>query len=84
MKEAFEKLKSALKKTWENILNPPAFIKVLTFISAVIFIGGAMAILIIGYDGNIALEILAYTLFGLSALSLAYSVYFNAKWIPSL
>ena len=84
MKEAFEKLKCALKKAWENILNPPAFIKVLTFISAVLFIGGAMAILIIGYEGNIALEILAYTLFGLSALTLAYSVYFIVRWIPSL
>ena len=84
MKEILEKVKSVLKKAWENILNPPAFIKVLTFISAVIFIGGAMAILIIGYEGNIALEILAYTLFGLSALTLAYSVYFIVRWIPSL
>lgn len=84
MKEAFEKLKSALKKAWEKILKPPTCVKAIVVVCAVLFIGGAMAVLIVGYEGNLALEILAYTLFGLSALSLAYSVYFIVGWLPLL
>ena len=69
MREVLDKIASFFKKAWAYLKNPPTFIKVITFLSALVCVGGAMTILIIGYTGNIVLEIVAYVFFGLSAIT---------------
>ncbi|MBE5732030.1 MAG: hypothetical protein E7353_03245 [Clostridiales bacterium] len=83
MKKIIDRIVAIFKKAWEYLKDPPTLVKVLSFISALLCVGGAMAVIIIGYQGNIALEILAYTLFGLSAITFSYCVYFIVRWIPS-
>ncbi len=57
-----------------KILNPPTFVKVLTFILAVLSCTLALIFVFKG-QGEGAFSIIAYVLFGLSGVSLAYSVY---------
>ncbi len=84
MKRIIKNMFSWLKNLWAHMKNPPVLIKVLVFITALLCAGGAMAVLIVGYEGNIALEVLAYTLFGLSAISFAYAMYFIVMWVPNV
>lgn len=67
-------MKIDFNKTLKKILNPPTWAKILTFIVTIISAIGALLMLLLDFEGS-ALAILAYTLFGLAGLSLAYSVY---------
>ena len=55
----------------------------LTFIITIISAIGALLMLLVDYDGN-ALAIIAYTLFGIAGLSLAYSVYLVIPLFPKM
>ncbi|MBQ9781699.1 MAG: hypothetical protein IJW26_00780 [Clostridia bacterium] len=67
-------MKIDFNKILKKILNPPTWAKILTFIVTIISAIGALLMLLLDFEGS-ALAILAYTLFGLAGLSLAYSVY---------
>jgi hypothetical protein len=84
MKKIIDRIIAISKKAWEYLKDPPNHVKVIAFALAFLCIGGVVTIMVIGYQGNIALEILAYTLFGLSAITFAYSVYFIVRWVPSI
>ncbi len=67
-------MKIDFNKIFKKILNPPTWAKVLTFIVTIISAVGALLMLLLEFEGSV-LAILAYTLFGVAGLSLAYSVY---------
>lgn len=75
-------MKEKLSNFWEKLKNPPLFVKVITFLTAIISCGGALCMLAVDYNGN-ALAILAYSLFAIAALSLSYAVYIIIKIIPT-
>ena len=68
---------------WEKILSPPIWVKILTFIVTVLSSVGAILMLLVDYQGN-ALAIVAYTLFGIAGISLAYSVYLIIPLFPKM
>ena len=68
---------------WKKILNPPVWAKILTFIISFFSAIGALLILLVDYEES-ALAILAYSLFGVAGISLAYSVYLIIPLIPKI
>lgn len=76
-------MKEKWKKLLKKIKNPPLWAQLLTYGVTVVSAVGALLILLVEYTGN-ALEIVAYTLFGLAAISLSYSVYLIVRMIPRL
>lgn len=76
-------MKEKWKKLLKKIKNPPLWAQLLTYGVTVLSAVGALLILLVEYTGN-ALEIVAYSLFALAAVSLAYSVYLIARMIPRL
>ena len=68
---------------WKKILNPPIWVKILTFLVTVLSSVGAILMLLVDYQGN-ALAIVAYTLFGIAGISLAYSVYLIIPLFPKM
>ncbi len=76
-------MKIDFRALWEKILSPPIWVKILTFIVTLWSAVGALLMLLVDYDGT-ALAIVAYALFGLAGLSLAYSVYLIIPVFPKL
>lgn len=76
-------MKIDFRSLWKKILNPPTWAKILTVIVTIISAIGALLMLLVEYDGN-ALAIIAYTLFGVAGLSLAYSVYLVIPLFPKM
>lgn len=74
-------MKIDFRSLWEKILNPPAWAKALTFIVTILSATGSLLMLLTDYENSI-LGIVAYTLFGIAGLSLAYSVYLIIPLIP--
>lgn len=70
----------ALRK---KILNPPTWAKILTFIVTVISAVLSLVIVALGFE-NTALAIVAYILFGIAGVSLAYSVYLIIPLFPKM
>ncbi len=66
-----------------KILNPPKLVKVLTFIIAFFSCVLALVLVFTG-QGEGALNIVAYVLFGLAGVSLAYSVYLVITLFPKM
>jgi hypothetical protein len=71
------------KVFWGKLKNPSGWILILVWILTMVFIGGALGVLFVEYEGTF-LEIVAYFLFALSAVFLAYSVYLLIIVIPTL
>ena len=76
-------MKIDFRSLWKKILNPPTWVKVLTFIITIISAIGALLMLLVDYDGN-ALAIIAYILFGIAGVSLTYSVYLIIPLFPKM
>lgn len=74
-------MKIDFRSLWNKILNPPVWVKSLTFIVTSLSATGSLLTLLIDYENSI-FSILAYTLFGIAGLSLAYSVYLLVPLIP--
>lgn len=74
-------MKEKWTKWFQKFKNPPGWILVLTYILTILSIAGALSMLLVDYVGTV-LEIVAYILFGVSALSLAYSVYTIVVFAP--
>ena len=63
--------------------NPPALVLVLAYILTLISVIGSVVILLVDYRGT-ALEILAYSLFGIAGVSLSYTVFTLIKFMPKI
>lgn len=72
-----------MKKLFKKFLRPKGALLVFTYVLTVVFITAAILMLFVEYEGT-PLEILAYTSFGLAAVSLAYSVYTIVIYAPGL
>lgn len=72
-----------MKEFLKKYLRPKGALLVLTYVLTVVFITAAILMLFVEYEGTL-LEILAYTSFGLAAVSLAYSVYTIVIYAPGL
>ncbi len=68
---------------WKKILNPPTWAKVLTFIVTILSATLSLVIVCLGFENNV-ISIIAYALFGVAGLSLAYSVYLIIPLFPKL
>lgn len=76
-------MKIDFRALWKKILNPPTVAKILTFIVTILSAVGALLMLLVDYETN-ALAIVAYTLFGIAGVSLAYSVYLIIPLFPKI
>ena len=68
---------------WQKILHPPVWVKVLTFIVTLVSATLSLVMVALGLE-NDALAIIAYTLFGIAGVSLAYSVYLIIPLFPKI
>ena len=76
-------MKIDFRALWKKILNPPTWAKILTFIVTVISAVLSLVIVALGFE-NTALAIVAYILFGVAGVSLAYSVYLIIPLFPKM
>lgn len=68
---------------WKKILNPPAWAITLTIIITILSATLSLVMVALGIE-NGALAIIAYVLFGIAGLSLAYSVYLIIPLFPKI
>ena len=76
-------MKEKLKKIYQRMKEPSLSIMLVAYVLTAVFITGALLMLFVDYVGT-ALEVLAYTLFGLAGVSLAYTVYTVVRFAPSI
>ena len=76
-------MKIDFRALWKKILNPPTWAKILTFIVTVISAALSLIIVALGFE-NTALAIVAYILFGIAGVSLAYSTYLIIPLFPKM
>ena len=76
-------MKIDFRALWKKILNPPTLAKILTFIVTIISATLSLVIVALGFE-NTALAIVAYILFGIAGVSLAYSVYLIIPLFPKM
>ena len=76
-------MKIDFRLLWNKILNPPTWAKVLTIILTVIFSSLSLVMVFLGFEQS-PIAILAYILFGLAGLTLAYSVYIIIPLFPKM
>ena len=76
-------MKIDFRALWKKILNPPTWAKILTFIVTVISATLSLVAVALGFE-NSTLAIVAYILFGVAGVSLAYSVYLIIPLFPKM
>ena len=76
-------MKIDFRSLWKKILNPPTWAKVLTFIITLLSATISLVMVALGLE-NGALAVIAYILFGVAGISLAYSVYLIIPLIPKM
>lgn len=76
-------MKIPWRNIWENFKAPPTWVKIVTVVLAVISAVGSLCMLAVDFTQG-AIAIVAYTLFGIAGVSLAYSVYLLIPIIPTL
>ncbi len=76
-------MKIDFRALWKRTLNPPTWAKVITFITTFLSATLSIFIVILGFE-NTLLSIVAYVLFGIAGLSLAYSVYLIIPLFPKM
>lgn len=76
-------MKIDFRLLWKKIFYPPTWAKVLTFIITLISATLSLIIVFLGLDSSV-ISIIAYALFGIAGLSLAYSVYLIIPLFPKL
>ena len=76
-------MKIDFRSLWKKILNPPTWAKVLTFIITLLSATLSLVMVALGLE-NGALAVIAYILFGVAGISLAYSVYLIIPLIPKM
>ncbi len=83
MREFWDKFLEIWRAFVRVFLQPPTWVKVLTYLLAVFGSVGSLLILLVDFTGTIW-EIFAYALFGVAALSLGYAVYLTIPLIPRI
>ena len=68
---------------WQKVLCPPVWVKVLTFIVTLVSATLSLVMVALGLEKD-ALAIIAYILFGIAGVSLAYSVYLIIPLFPKM
>lgn len=76
-------MKIDFRSLWKQILNPPTWAKVLTFIITLLSATLSLVMVGVGLE-NGTLAIIAYILFGIAGISLAYSVYLIIPLVPKI
>lgn len=76
-------MKFNFRLIWKKILNPPTYIKALTFIVTILSATLSLIIVSLGFE-NGALAIISYILFGIAGVSLTYSVYLLIPLFPKM
>ncbi|MBR6703487.1 MAG: hypothetical protein IKL76_02885 [Clostridia bacterium] len=76
-------MKIPWRNIWEKCKAPPTWVKIVTVVLAVISAVGSLCMLAVDFTQG-AIAIVAYTLFGIAGVSLAYSVYLLIPIIPTL
>ena len=76
-------MKFDFRSIWKKILNPPTYVKVLTFIVTILSATLSLIIVSLGFE-NGALGIIAYVLFAIAGVSLTYSVYLIIPLFPKI
>ncbi|MBO5736764.1 MAG: hypothetical protein J6S04_03040 [Clostridia bacterium] len=76
-------MKIDFRSLWKKILNPPTYVKVLTFVTTLVSATLSLVMVGLGLE-NGALAIVAYILFGIAGISLAYSVYLLIPLFPKM
>ena len=76
-------MKIDFRALWKKILNPPTWAKILTFIVTIISATLSLVAVALGFE-NTTLAIVAYILFGIAGVSLAYSVYLIIPLFPKM
>lgn len=76
-------MKIDFRALWKKILNPPVWAKLLTFFVTLISSVFSLILVVLGFE-NSALAIVAYVLFAIAGVSLAYSVYLVIPLFPKL
>ena len=76
-------MKINFQKIYKSILNPPTWAKVLTFIVMIISATLSLVMVALKFE-NSAIAILAYVLFAVAGISLAYSVYLIIPLFPKI
>ena len=76
-------MKIDFRALWKKILNPPTFIKVLTFIITLVSATLSLIIVSLGLENGVV-AIISYALFGVAGVSLAYSVYLIIPLFPKI
>lgn len=76
-------MKIDFRSFWKKILNPPTYVKVLTFI--ITLVSATLSLVMVGLGlENGAPSIIAYILFGVAGVSLTYSVYLIIPLFPKM
>ena len=76
-------MKIDFRALWKKILNPPTFIKVLTFIITLVSATLSLIIVSLGIENGVV-AIISYALFGVAGVSLTYSVYLLIPLFPKI
>ena len=76
-------MKIDFRALWNKILNPPTYVKVLTFIITLVSATLSLVMVALGLENGV-LAIVAYTLFGIAGVSLTYSVYLIIPLFPKM
>ena len=76
-------MKIDFRSLWKKTLNPPTWAKVLTFMETLVSATLSLVMVILGFEDS-TLEIVAYILFGVAGVSLAYSVYLIIPLFPKM
>ena len=76
-------MKIDFRSLWKKILNPPTYVKVLTFIITLVSATLSLIMVALGLE-NGALAIISYILFGIAGVSLTYSVYLIIPLFPKM
>lgn len=76
-------MKINFRKLWKEILNPPIWVKVLTFLITLVSAALSLIIVALGFENSV-FSIVAYILFGVAGVSLSYSVYLIIPLFPKI
>lgn len=63
----------------QKLINPPIWVHVVTYCTAVLSAAGSLLLLLVDYE-KAWFSVLVYTLFGIAALSLGYAVYLTVRY----
>ena len=76
-------MKIDFQKLWKSVLTPPTWAKILNFIITILSATLSLIVVVVGLEDGF-LAIIAYVLFAIAGVSLAYSVYLIIPLVPKM